>query len=225
MILLFLALSHAQIVETLHIDFEKTTTKHGKEEFIRGTIYFQQPDAMCMIITEPVNQWIFSGRDTMVLFYPEDSLAFKFYTIFPVTFPFFQAFLGIVQEDYGLTAIGYTLAEHEVNDSILTTIWAPPKDAPGNIGTFRITYTNDRITSAAYLSTDSSIISRTMYHSHFPHGAYFFPMEIEKIQFAEQDTVRELIKYAHPEFNCVLPDTLMNFRLPVYVTTEQIQWQ
>jgi hypothetical protein len=225
LVLIFLALLQAQIVETLQIDFEKTTTKRGNEEYMRGTVFYQQPDVMCILINDPVNQWIFSGKDTMVLFYPDDSLAFKFYTIYPVTFPFFQAFLGIVQEDYGLTAIGYTLAEHEVNDSILTTIWAPPRNAPGDIGTFCITYTNRMITSAVYLAADSSIISRTMYRNHFAHGAYFFPMEIEKMQFAEQDTVHELIKYAHPQFNCVLPDTLMNFRLPDYVTTEHIQWQ
>jgi outer membrane lipoprotein-sorting protein len=191
---------------------------------VSGTIYYQQPDAMCMLISEPVNQWIFSGKDTMVLFYPDDSLAFKFHTIYPVTFPFFQAFLGIVQEDYGLTAIGYTLAEHEVTYSILTTIWAPPKNAPPDIGRFCITYTNERLTGASYLSADSSVISRTQYRDHFAYGAYFFPMEIEKIQFAEQDTIRELITYTNPQFNCELPDSLMNFRLPGYVTIEQIQW-
>lgn len=223
-VLLFFTTSYAQIVQTLHIDFEKTTFKHENEEYVSGTIYYQQPDAMCMLISEPVNQWIFSGKDTMVLFYPEDSLAFMFKTIYPVTFPFFQAFLGIVQEDYGLTAIGYTLAEHEVHDSILTTIWTPPEGAPADLGRFCITYTNKKITSAAYQAANGSLISYTHYRDHYAYGAYLFPMEIEKMQFLAQDTIREMIHYENPEFNCALPDSLMNFRLPEYVTIEHIQW-
>lgn len=220
----FFTLSYAQIVQTLQIDFEKTTVKNEEKEHVCGTIFYRQPDAVCMIINHPANQWIFSGEDSMVFFYPDDSLAFKFQTMYPVRFTFFQAFLGIVQEDYGLTALGYALAAHEVHDSILTTTWTPPEEAPDDAGLFHITYANGKLKSAAYESMDGTIISRTHYRDHYVYGAYFFPMEIEKIQYAQQDTIRETITYANPEFNCALPDSLMNFRLPEYVTTNYIQW-
>jgi hypothetical protein len=213
-----------QIIQTLEIGFEKNIYKKHDEESVSGRIYYRFPDHVCMIINDPVDQWIFSGIDSMVIYYPMDSLAFKFKTMFPVTFPFFQAFLGIVQEDYGLSSIGYTLTEHSMDDSLLTTIWSPPEEAPDEVGMFILTYSRDKLIYAEYKMRDGKVLSRTHYRNHIEHGVYFFPMEIEKFQYTPKDTIRETITYCDPHFNCTLPDSLMNFQIPSHVITEHIAW-
>lgn len=224
LILFVCALSRAQIVQTIIIDFEKTTIKNDEQEYVCGTIHYEYPDHMCLVIHDPVDQWIFSGIDSMVIYYPEDSLAFKFKTLYPVTFPFFQAFLGIVQEDYGLSSIGYTLIDHTTDDNKLTTTWAPPVNAPADVGIFLLSYTQDKLTNAVYQTQEGDIISQTHYHDHTQYGAYNFPMVIEKYLFTNQDTIQETIVYTDPQFNCTIPDSLMNFSLPSYVSIEHIVW-
>lgn len=221
---LFCVMSSAQVVQTLKIDFIRTTLRNDKQEQVRGTIYFQHPDQMAVIVHDPVHQWIFAGQDSMILYYPDDTLAFRFTTSFPVTFPFFQAFLGVVQEDYGLSSIGYTLLEHEMHDSLLTTTWIPPEEAPDDVGDFHITYAGNTLISAQYLQKNGDIITETIYSNHIPYGAYAFPLQIEKIQFLEQDTIEETVLYTDPEFNCELPDSIINFRLPAHIPVEYITW-
>lgn len=222
--LLFFAIAQAQIVQTLQIDFERNTYKKNAEEHVSGTIFYEYPDCMCLIINDPLDQWIFSGIDSMVIYYPKDSLAFKFKTTYPVTFPFFQALLGVVQEDYGLSSIGYTLTEHEMHDSTLTTIWTPPEEAPDEVGMFFLTYIRDKLIYAEYNMQSGDIISQTYYRNHLLYGAYYFPMEIEKFQYADQDTIQETIIYTDPQFNCSLPESLMHFPIPSYVSIEHIVW-
>ena len=222
--ILFLTLVRAQIIQTLQIDFQRKTCKYNNEEKVSGTIFYEYPDRMCLLIDDPVDQWIFSGIDSMVIYYPEDSLAFKFKTSYPVTFPFFQALLGVIQEDYGLSSIGYTLTEHEMADSMLTTVWIPPEDAPEEVGIFLLTYVRDKLIYVEYKMQNGDMLSQTHYRDHLLHGAYYFPMEIEKFQYADQDTIHETIIYRDPQFNCTLPDSLMDFCIPSYVSVEHIAW-
>lgn len=215
---------YSQILKSIQIDFEKYFEDKNVKELIRGTVYYQASENLVISVREPVNQWMISEENKLIIYYPEKKQAFQFTTQTPASFPFFQAFLGAIKEDYGLTDMGYSLAEHEINGDTLITGWNPPKNASNELGDFTLTYVSNKITYAELRKADGSIISKSFYKNHFKYGVNYFPLEISTIRYADADSSFEKITYSNPQFNINLPEIVVNFELPPDTEIEEIRW-
>ncbi|TES92057.1 MAG: hypothetical protein E3J87_06280 [Candidatus Cloacimonadota bacterium] len=215
---------YARILKSIQIDFEKHSREKDRQEIIKGTVYFQASGKIVVFVREPVNQWMIYRKDELIIYYPVEKRGFCFTTRFPPYPSFFQAFLGAVKEDYGLTDIGYTLSNHEINADTLTTWWNPPKRLSKQLGNFILVYVSNKITYAESRKSDGSISSKSFYDNHITHGVNYFPLKISTVRYAEADSSLENIFYNNPQFNINLPDIVKNFKLPSDAEIKKIKW-
>lgn len=141
-----------------------------------------------------------------------------------VTFPFFQAFLGTINEDFGLSQLGFSLIDNKMLDDTLITIWAPPKAAADEIGGFTLSHLGDKIVCAELFNGNGSIISSSIFADHVQYKTYHFPCEMTTYRYTNIDTTREHIVFLNPQFNVDIADTMINFRPPVDVEIERVEW-
>lgn len=213
-----------QVLRTIQVDFEKLFREKDTEEIVKGTIYHDASGKTILSVRHPVNQWMISSGHRLVIYYPEEGRAFRFITRSHFHFPFFQAFLGVVKEDYGLTDMGYTLSSHEILGDTLTTCWSPPERLSQELGDLTVVYVSDRIIRIESRKTDGSVISRALYENHLRHGIHQFPLKICTIRYEEKDSTFERIKYGNPMFNVDFPETVKEFALPADTKIEEITW-
>jgi hypothetical protein len=215
---------YAQLPQTIQIDFAKKTCEQKREETTVGTFYFQTPHTLFTVINKPINQWLIYKDNNIVIYYPDDKKALVFYGRSPAIMPSFQAFLGAMKEDYGLSDMGYTLHAHDVRKDTLVTYWHPPEGLPQDMGEFILTYVGRRLIKVESKNKDDIIKSISIYSGHYEFSGYYFPLEISTQRYNMTDTTFEQITYSNPIFDHELPENIRNFRLPAETKIEEIEW-
>lgn len=214
----------SQVFQTLEVEFERCFREKNTDEILKGTIYYQTSGKVIIVVTDPVNQWmIFEGKQ-LTIYYPDDKRAFQIITQNLVSLPFFQAFVGVIDEDYGLTELGYTLYNHIIKGDSLFTYWSPPKKVSKVLGDFTLVYVSDKIVYAEFKKKDGEIMSKSLYSNHIRHGANHFPLEISTTRYIGADSTFEKVLYSKPQFNTSLPLKVTNFKIPKDVQIKEIKW-
>ena len=162
--------------------------------------------------------------NTVVIYYPEDSIAFKFVSPYPVSFSFFETFLNVMKEDFGLCDRGYSLLKNEVKKDTLVTYWDPPRGLSETIGNLKLVYVDNKIISSELKKETGESLLKASYGDHLNYGEYYFPQKISTTLFVDKDTFFEEISYKKFVFNDSLPKKVMNFKIPEGVETEEIKW-
>jgi len=227
LIVLFLGLYaglSSQVIKTIEVSFERVTLSPTVSDTVRGRIYYKEPDDLKFHIDYPVNQWmIFAGKQ-LDIYYPGEKVAYRINSRFPTTMPFFQAFVGVVKEDYGLTEMGYEMSGYETTGDTLKTRWQPPEMAEKLLGPYRLDFCNDKIIYAELTDGDGAVTARSYYMDHFKSGAAWFPLTIKTVQYTERDSTVEWIHYHDPQFDRPLPEEAVKFRIPDNVTVVESEW-
>ena len=211
-------------VKTLIVGFERHSVQNGVSETTRGTIFFRAQALTLVHIQTPVNQWMLHRDQEMLIYYPDEQKAFRITsTQIPFFVSFFQAFLGVLLEDFGLTSIGYTLARCDQQGDVLISHWNPPAAAVKSLGSFLLEYQANRLVRVELNDPRGQLVSRTLFRNHQPYGNIDFPGEILSERFQGMKGT-ETVLFIEPRFNVELPAEAVNFSIPAGVSVKEVQW-
>lgn len=214
----------SQTFQTLQVTFERCTKVENKKETIKGNIYYQGLNRVVLKVTEPVLQWMILEGNTMLIYYPNERKAFRFISKNPFSLPFFQAFIGVLRGDFGLSEAGFKLARKEVRKDTLLTLWEPPKQAKRILGTTIVGLVENRLAFAEVQDAKGERLIRTTYSNHFQYGVSFLPLEIISVRYQKRDSIIEKVIYAVPQFNVTLPQEVTNFKIPEDIKIKGVEW-
>ncbi|UCC11190.1 MAG: hypothetical protein JSW02_07475 [candidate division WOR-3 bacterium] len=214
----------AQDIHSVQTVFTKTTNENSRIEHIEGTLYFEIDHGVVIRVTAPVSQWLVSQKNSLLIYYPDDKYAFRLPTQRAMIFSFFQAFMGAMIEDFGLTQFGYSLTNNTIQNDTLITVWSPPQHAESEVGNFTLKYLGDKIVEAELRNANGSVISSSHFSDHMQYKSFYFPCNTETFRYTDTDTVIEHTVFLGPQFNVTIPDSILHFRLPDDVEVQQEKW-
>lgn len=218
---------HATPLKTLSLDFTRELTENNKTEHIEGTLHYEvQATRIVVEVTQPLQQIMVVKDNVLEIYYLVEKQAFRFISQGRVPLPFVESIIHSTQAEYGLTAIGYTLDQHDVVGEVLYTYWTPPEKAKDELGRIILGMRDDRLISAEVKNSKGHIIGRSRYENHSKVGASYIPMTITSSTFGEKSEVlqREKIVYSNPEINMETSKTMLNFVIPESVEVKEIKW-
>lgn len=217
---------YTQTVRNISVKFTQTIIKEASNEVVKGNIYYQsQPSERTILkITEPITQWMVIEEKVMLIYYPNEQKAFRFTSENPFSLPFFQAFIGVVKDDFGLSEAGFTLARSEIKKDMLLTYWEPPKQAKKVLGNTIIGLRKDKLVFVEVQDAKGRKLAKTTYHNHFQYGERFFPLEVTSVQYQKDSSIVEKVVYTNPQFNVAFPQEVVDFKVPKGIKIKEIRW-
>lgn len=215
---------YALVIDNATSEFERNLKQGSNEERIKGRVYYQFPEKVIASVQKPVNQLICFDSNNVIIYYPDDSIAFKFVSPYPVSFSFFETFINIVKEDFGVCDRGYTLKDHRKKKDTLITYWNPPSVLSKTASELKLVYVKNKIIYSELKNKEGKTLLEAEYKNHINFGEYCFPQEINTTLKTEQYSILEKITYKNIIFNDTLPEEIVNFEIPEGVETEEIQW-
>lgn len=215
----------SETLRTFVSDFQREFVNRGQKETISGRVFYDVNLKKLLIrVDQPLRQWmVLEGRET-IIYYPDKKQAFRIKTQIEAVMPFFQVFIGCVEEDFGLGRLGYAMAGYEKKGMSLTSNWTPPKNMAKNLGDVVLVYESNRLVSAEYKTPKGAPASKGTFGRHIPFGGYFFPLEISIESKYEGGSTTEKVAYVNPEFNGALPEDVRAFKLPPGVMVKDVEW-
>jgi len=216
--------TYAIVIDNATTEFKRNLKQGINEETIEGIVYYQFPEKVIASIQKPVKQLISFESNNVIIYYPDDSIAFKFISSYPVSFSFFETFINIMKEDFGVCDRGYTLKDHRIKKDTLITYWNPPPILSKTAGELKLAYVKNKIIYSELKNKSGETLLKAEYKDHFNYGEYYFPREINTTLKTEQYTILEKITYKNTIFNDTLPEEIVNFKIPEGVETEEIKW-
>ncbi len=226
LLLPFLLISSAssQIIKSVSVDFTRVVTKEASEEVVKGNIYYQPSKGIVLKINEPIQQWMVLEQNTMLIYYQNERKAFRFKSENPFSLPFFQAFLGVDKDGFGLSEAGFKLFRNEMKGDTLFTYWKPPEQANKTLGNTIMGLEKDKLVLVEVQDTKGGELAKTTFSNHFQYGATFFPLEVVSIKYQENSSIVEKIVYANLQFNVTFPEEVVNFKIPADIEIREIEW-
>lgn len=216
--------AYALNINSAQVEFTRSFKQKDAEETIEGMLYYRFPEKVLAYIHKPIKQWMSFENNEFIIYYPEDSIAFKFISSYPASFSFFETFLNVMKDDFGVSKRGYSLSDHEIKKDTLITYWNPPKGLSKTIGDLKLVFVANKIASSELKKAAGEPFLKTYYFNHFNYGEYYFPLEISSTLFTDTDTLFEKISYKNPAFNDSLPEEVANFKIPEGIEVEEIKW-
>lgn len=223
-ILLCNGTSSFQGLKTLQVNFERYYIEKGSEEIVKGSIYYQTPHKITVVVTNPIRQWMIFEDKQITIYYPDERKVFQIVTQYPVSLPFFQSFVGVVKEDYGLTDIGYVLSNYETKGDTLISYWTPPQKRGKVLGEFMLIYVSNKIVYVELKNSEGTVMGKSFYENHIRYGAIYFPLQVSTTRYRETDSTSEKVIYASPQFNTELPQEVKDFKIPLDAEIKEIEW-
>ena len=218
---------HAAPLKTLSLDFRRELTENNKTERTAGALHYDVKASRVVVeVTEPLKQIMVVQDKVLEIYYPVKQQAFRFIFQGRVPLPFVESIIHSTQVEYGLTAIGYTLAKHDVVDDVLYTYWTPPEQAKDKLGTVILGMREDRLVSTQVKNPKGDIIARARYQNHSKIGIHFIPMTVISNTYGTKSEVsqHERIVYSNPQVNAESPNPILNFTIPESVKVKVIKW-
>jgi len=166
---------------------------------------------------------ILKGNET-VIYYPDEFLAFRIISQNPASMPFFQAFIQVVKEDYGLSDFGYIFKNFKKEGNILVSYWDPPKNLSKLLGKFILKHEDNKLMYIEVESPSGEILSKTYFKNHISFGATSFPLEISIIKNIRLSSTLEIVIYKNPQFNLPIPQEIIDFKIPSSVKVKEMRW-
>jgi outer membrane lipoprotein-sorting protein len=215
---------YAQTIKSLEVDFKRILKDNESTRISRGTIFFADPDNLTLKVREPIEQWMIFEGYRIRLYYPEEKRALEISSQMPSNLPFFDAFVGMVKEDYGLTEIGYSIDRHELTNDTLYIYWNPPEAAAGQLGQYVLALVDNKIAYAEARDAENKVIAKSLYNDHIEHNGTYFPLTIKTTRYESSDSTLETIYYTNPQFNRGLSEEALNIKIPTDVEVEKLEW-
>ncbi|MEO0107783.1 MAG: hypothetical protein ABIK62_01240, partial [candidate division WOR-3 bacterium] len=238
----------AQSLSSVSVAFERFVVRKAAAELVRGHVFFAQPDLLLLRadssaftdgsvrsddstalndlrrMLKPVNQWMRFQDTALLIYYPDEARAFEIHARHPLLLPFFQAFVGVVKEDFGLPQAGFTLSRTENRGETLVVHWLPSKALTRYLRSVSVCLTADRLAAVESRDTKGGVVSRAEYGDHVEWHGTWFPQRITLVQHQGCETTFEQVSYSDPQFGIELPDSVTRFSLPIGVECQRVTW-
>jgi len=216
--------SGSQAPNTLSLKFEREVIQSDSTEIVKGLAYYQSPKKVFIEVQEPISQIMTIDGDVMTIYYPVEKKAFRIKAKGPIPMPFIQTILSVMKDDYGLTEMGYTFANHEKKGDTLYTYWNPPKKLKKHLGKFVLGTADGLLVSAEARGPKGKTVAKSLYSKHTKLGEKYFPLEVRSEIYAESNRTEEHVTYSDVKFNVSLPAEVISFKIPDSVTVKEIDW-
>lgn len=226
-ILFYVGVLHAAPLKTLSLDFTRELTENDKTEHIAGTLHYNVKAARIVIeVVEPLRQIMIIEDNALEIYYPIEKQAFRFISEGRIPLPFVESIIQSTQAEHGLTAIGYSLEEHDIVNGVLYSYWRPPKKAKDTLGTVILGMQDDRLISAEVKNPKGYIIARSHYQDHSRVGMNYVPMMVTSSTYGEKSEVlqREQVVYSNPQVNVEPRNSILDFTIPESMEVKEIKW-
>ena len=224
LLIIFAGQSTSQVLQSIEVDFLRIFESSTAADTAGGTIYYQKPDGLTVKVTNPLNQWMIFKGSQLDIYYPDDKMAYRIFSQYPSSLPFFQAFVGVVREDYGLTEMGYEMSSYTSSGDTLATLWNPPAMSNKILGPYRLNFVADKIIYAEISDAEGNITARSFYSDHLKSGSAWFPLTIKTVRYVESDSTVETVSYSNPKFNLKLPQEITDFHIPENTNIIETEW-
>lgn len=227
---LVFALTHALYaspLKSLSLDFSRELTENEKTEQITGTLHYDANAARVVVeVMKPLRQIMVVTDNVLEIYYPVERQAFRIMSKGRVPLPFVESIIQSAQAEYRLTAIGYSLDKHEIQDDMLYTYWIPPDKAKDRIGAVVLGIHDDRILSTEVKNPKGDTIARSQYQDHSKLGISFIPMTVTSKTYGAKSEVlqHERIFYSNPQVNAETPNPILYFTMPESVKVKIVKW-
>ena len=218
---------HAAPLKTLSLDFTRELTENNRTECIVGTLHYDVNAARVVVeVREPLQQIMVVQDKVLEIYYPLENQAFRFIAKGRIPLPFVESILQSTQAEYGLTAIGYSLDQHEIADDVLYTYWAPPKKAKDKLGTIILGSRDSKLISAEVKTPDDKLSAQSFYRKHAKLGDSYIPMEVVSSLYRPNSEVLEYehVIYSNPQLNAQPPAPIFQFEIPKSAKVKEIKW-
>ncbi|MBN1350543.1 hypothetical protein JXJ21_14095 [candidate division KSB1 bacterium] len=213
----------SQSFRTIQIEFTRILSQSNSEEIFEGKIFYDGKRSI-LTIQKPLNQWMILEGSTTLIYYPDRAKAIKITSQNPASLPFFQAFVGLITEDWGLSQLGYTIEKNDIHADTLLVYWKPPTNAEKLLGRFIIALVDNKVVLTQLFNAKNQSIVKTTFRKHIRHRTQSFPLEVKSILNDQGKTITEVITYANPVFDQLLPEKYANFQLPADIEIREIEW-
>ncbi len=213
----------SQVYKTLEVEFTRIFKDNKSENVVKGYLYYDGFKYIS-ITTEPLKQWMIFNNNELLIYYPDEKKAINIKSEYPVNLPFFQTFIGLNDDNFGLAKLGYTISKNEMQGDSLFVHWQPPQNAQKVLGEFILILKSNRIVRIDSKSPRGNLIGQTCYGNYLKHGKRSFPLEIKSILYADDNITTESIIYNNPVFDVVLPAEISQFTLPAGTAVKEVEW-
>lgn len=213
------------MIETVSVKFNREYKDKNKIEITKGDIYYESMFKKVVIkVDYPINQWMILKGNETIIYYPNELKAFRIISQNPVSIPFFQAFIQVIKEDYGLSDFGYTFTSFTKEKNILVSYWHPPNYLSKFLGKFTLKFEDNKIIYVEIENANGEVLSEAYFKNHVLYGATYFPLEITIVKNARINSIVEKIIYKNPQFNSPIPQEVNSFKIPDGVKVKELRW-
>lgn len=219
----FIIALFSQSFQTLQVGFTRTVTSDEKVESAQGEIHSDGVKTT-IIISDPLSQWMRMEGNKVLIYYPEEKRALQLTSQGPVRMTFFQAFTGLIKENFGLPESGFTLEKNELRSDTLWAYWLPPESMRKYLGHFIIALQKGRYIKVQITTNQEKILGETVFNNHIRFNGYYFPLHITTTQYSENSATVETVVFQNPVFDKPLQEQILNFQVPSDITVEEMQW-
>ncbi len=223
LLLILFQRSSAQMVETLCVDFSKYSTRNAHVDTVRGILFFFQGRTVLQV-SYPLRQWMEWQGQSLLIYYPQDNKAIRFMADMPWQLPFFQPFLSGEPFFNHLEKIGFSLQRTDEVGDTLISYWAPKNPQKIHKGTFVLKMDQHRLYATDFHDKKRKLWYRTRYDHFFVYGKTHIPLKMYSCYQSNDERREELILFANPVINQMIPPEVMNFSLPEGTKIEEIKW-
>jgi hypothetical protein len=224
MMLLALAGLLAGQVPPFTARFEQVTLDAGRTDTVRGTIYFAAPWRVYYDVDFPLRQQLSVVKNTMTVYYPDETLAYVIRSGSPVESPMAQHSLHAVDERQTMAKMGFRLAETRQAAETTYHVWRPKNP---RMPFSRISF--GRVGRAAVyvevLRQQEKPLLRTRLSDHIRADTFYLPARIETERFdTEGRRTLETLTYTGLDTSRTFMQTLGRFTLPPGTRTKTSDW-
>lgn len=222
-ILIQIKYSHSHGIETIITDFKKISCENSSVDTTVGTIYYDMKTTF-MIVNSPVNQRMMYLEDTLKIYYPESNQLFIFTSEQPFNLPFFQAFFAVVNNDYGLSEAGFSLESTTIHSDTLISRWKLVPSPGKGAGETILKFLDEKIVSIDLFDSEGVLISQNTLEDHFEYASFYFPRQIIKQVYNQDNSTTEQVQFSNTRFNTLLPDSIQRYMIPPNAELKVIEW-
>lgn len=214
--------ARAQSLRTLRAEFTRTTRSGDAVETIRGTLYYQAPDRLTLVIKEPVHQWVIFEEAGILFWYPDDAKAWRLADKQQSLLGMPSLFVAVPRADFGLAGAGFKIIDTEIRDSLLFTRWKPPASLRKTVDAVT-TETREDLSSLLKILDRNGKAWAQLSYSYVSLGEVTLPERVVLKQFVGKAYVTEEIVYTGHEIDGELPPDIADFTLPTDLTPKEIK--
>ncbi len=179
-----------------------------EENYVKGTMFLNDSNNLCFIVTNPLLQIVTFKAETTILYYPNDKKAFYLTGISPMDMPMNKSILQ-TEGKTDLSVYGMRfIKEKKIKDTTIV-YWALPQRG-FYLDMKKIDEKIKRIT----IRYKKLKIGEIIYDNYYEMGKVSFPQYIKTVTYTKKDSIFQEILFSNTKTIEKIPDSLINLKIP-----------